>query len=43
MVVLNLVVSVSMVAPTLTMGTNAKAMPIYDNDYSHHITAVELV
>ena len=25
------------------MHTNAKAMPINDNDYIHHITAVELV
>ena len=26
-----------------TIHTNAKAMPNYDNDYSCHITAVELV
>ena len=26
-----------------TMGINAKATPINDNDYSCHITAVELV
>ena len=26
-----------------TMRTNSKAMPINDNDYSFHITAIELV